>query len=115
MSDGFWEQAGEISLASDYLGWSEPLTPGNALSGDLSDILHYNALADVPSIPDVGAEIGREFSGQYLPVDHDQLSIDSLFDFNAFDGLEKGSLPLETPEQASRLQSLHGAPIDGSD
>lgn len=115
VSDGFWEQAGQTGLAGDFFEWPEPPTPGHALSGDLSDVLHYNALADVPSIPDVGAEIGREFSGQYLPIDNDQLSIDSLFDFNAFDGLEKSGLPLETPEPATSLQSFHGAPINGSD
>lgn len=116
MSDGDWTyQAAEAALSGDFNQWPELLAPGNALPDDFSDILQYNALADVPSLPNLGTEIGREFSGEYLPVNHSQLSADTFFDFDAFNVEEKGSLPLETAEPASRLQPSHGAPITGCD
>ncbi|ETN46762.1 uncharacterized protein HMPREF1541_00951 [Cyphellophora europaea CBS 101466] len=108
-------QAAEAALPSDFAQWPELSAPGNALPHDFSDVLNFNALADVPSFPDLGTEIGRELGGEHLLFNQQQLSPDSFFDFDAFNVDEKSGLPLETSEPASRLQPSHGAPITGSD
>ncbi|RMZ81724.1 hypothetical protein DV738_g2101, partial [Chaetothyriales sp. CBS 135597] len=85
------------------------------LLDDLSNILDFNALADVPDFSNLGTEIGNDFSGANLPFTPQQLRPDSLFDFDAFDIDQAGGLSHEASEPTARLQPSHGAPTHGSD
>ena len=116
MSVGDWGyQAVATVLPGDFQAWPESVTTDHPVPDDLSDVLNYNALADVPDLPNLGTEIGREFTGEHFPFHLEQFSPDSLFDFDAFNIDQTGSLPLETSQPTTRLQPSHGAPTTGSD
>jgi hypothetical protein len=89
--------------------WPQPTSPNDPALDDLSDVLDFNALAHVPDLPNLGTEIGHEFTGADLPFNLEQFPPHSFFDFDAFDTDQTGGLPHETSEPTSRLQPSHGA------
>ncbi|RMD40808.1 hypothetical protein DV735_g4348, partial [Chaetothyriales sp. CBS 134920] len=111
MSDGMW---GYQPVDASLPAWAEPAPPVDLLD-DLSNILDFNALANVPDFSNLGTEIGNDFSGANLPFAPQQLRPDSLFDFDAFDIDQAGGLSHEASEPTARLQPSHGAPTHGSD
>jgi hypothetical protein len=98
-----------------FAAWPQPAAPADSILDDLSDVFDFNALANVPDLPDLGTEIGHEFNGADLPFHPEQFPPHSFFDFDAFDTDQTGGLPLETSEPTSRLQPPNGAPTTGSD
>ncbi|RMZ88702.1 hypothetical protein DV736_g4059, partial [Chaetothyriales sp. CBS 134916] len=111
VSDGMW---GYQPVDASLPAWAEPTPPVDLLD-DLSNVLDFNALADVPDFSNLGTEIGNDFSGANLPFASQQLPPDSLFDFDAFDIDQTGGLSHEASEPTARLQPSHGAPTHGSD
>ena len=93
--------------------WAQPPSPSDL--DDLSDVLHYNALTDVPDFSNLGTEIGLEFDGGNLPFSNSTFPTDTLFDFDAFDTDQTGGLPHEASEPISSMQPSYGAPSTGSD
>lgn len=100
---------------SGFPAWPQPAAPNDSILDDLSDVLDFNALANVPDLPNLGTEIGHEFSGADLALHPEQFPSHSFFDFDAFDTDQTSGLPYETSEPTSRLQPSHGASIVDSD
>ena len=101
-----------------FPAWPQPSTsndPHDSVLGDLADVLDFNALANVPDLPNLGTEIGHEFSGASFPFHPEQFPSHSFFDFDAYDIDETGGLPHETSKPTSCLQPPNGASLVDSD
>ncbi|KIX02470.1 uncharacterized protein Z518_08411 [Rhinocladiella mackenziei CBS 650.93] len=108
-------QAAGVPIQAEVQSWSQLSPPSLPDLDDISDLLNDNALADLQSLPDFGAEIVNDLDGRGFFLHPDQLPTNSFFDFDAFDTDQTSGLPHETPEPASRMQPTHGAPLTGSD
>ena len=98
-----------------FSAWSQSATRNDPVLDDLSDVFDFNALANVPDFPNLGTEIGHEFTGADFPFHPEQFPSHSFFDFDAFDTDQTGSLPHEASKPTSSLQPSHGASIIDSD
>ena len=113
MSGGDWGV--EAVEPTEFQTWVQPPSPTAPILDDLPDVFNFNALADVPDLPNLGTDIGHEFVGADFALGAEQFSADTLFDFSAFDPDPTGDLSLEASQPTPCLQSQNGAPTIGSD
>jgi len=98
--------------------WTAPTDPfgqhdldSHPLPDNLDELFEFNALGDMPALPDFGSSILHDLSsaGIHCP---EQFPADSYFDFDAFNIDTTSDLSYQAPQPVSGLQSQSSASFD---
>ena len=103
----------EFAGISQPVQHQAPSSQSDDATDDLRNILDYNALANVPNLPDFGRDFVDDlFNGG---LDGSSLPSHPFVDYEAYITDDPSDLSNETSEPTSRMQSQFGAPSRGSD